>query len=196
MDSRSEDPLGRRLANQEGRLRLLLLHLSGRAVRCRVDAEDLVQEVFLRALATPERIPGPSEGESELFRYLRTIARHTVIDVVRAARAQKRDGREEPLVRSDWSRTGLGASRLADPGPGPLTRLAGGETAEEVARAFDRLAPEHRRVLGLRKFEGLTASEAGGRMGRGEKAIHSLYRRALEAWEAELSRAGYSARSQ
>ena len=188
MDSHPDDPLGRRLANQEGRLRLLLLHLSGRAVRSRVDADDLVQEVFLRALAAPERIPGSSERESELFRYLRAIARHAVIDVVRAARAQKRDGREEPLVRSDWSRTNLGESRLAAPGPGPLTRLVGGETAEEVARAFDRLTPEHRRVLGLRKFEGLTAAEAGERMGRGEKAIHSLYRRALEAWEMALSR--------
>lgn len=188
MDSPLDDPLGRRLANQEGRLRLLLLHLSGRAVRSRVDAEDLVQEVFLRALAAPERIPGPSVSEGDLFRYLRTIARHTVIDVVRAARAQKRDGGEEPLVRSDWSRTSLGQSRLVDPAPGPLTRLAGGETAKQVARAFDRLSPEHRRVLGLRKFEGLSAAEAGERMARGEKAIHSLYRRALEAWEEELTR--------
>ena len=180
--------LGHRLAGLEGRLRLLLLHLASPALRRRVQVEDLVQEVFLRALATPERLPAESAGETELFRYLRTIARHTVIDVVRAARAAKRDGPTVPLARSGWSRTGLGASRVADDTAGPLTRLEGAEESERLRAAFDRLSPDHRRVLGLRKFEGLSAAEAGLRLGRSEKAVHSLYRRALEAWEAALSR--------
>jgi DNA-directed RNA polymerase specialized sigma24 family protein len=38
-------------------------------------------------------------------------------------------------------------------------------------------------VIGLRQLEGLTAAEAGLRLGRSEVAVHSLYRRALEAWE-------------
>lgn len=183
-----EDELGRRLADQEGRLRLLLLHLAGPSVRSRVEVEDLLQEVYLRALVDPDRLPGPSDGENELFRYLRKIARHAVIDVVRAARAAKRDGREEPLKRSDWSRGGPGQSRIPARSPGPATRLVGEETAEQLARAYDRLTPEHRRILGLRKFEGLSAAEAGARMGRSEKAAHSLFRRALEAWEGELAR--------
>ena len=50
--------------------------------------------------------------------------------------------------------------------------------------AYHALAPDHRRVLGLRQFEGLSAAETGARMGRSEAAVHSLYRRALVAWEA------------
>jgi DNA-directed RNA polymerase specialized sigma24 family protein len=42
-------------------------------------------------------------------------------------------------------------------------------------------------VIGLRQFEGLTAAQAGARMGRSEAAVHSLYRRALESWESAAS---------
>ena len=51
-----------------------------------------------------------------------------------------------------------------------------------LMRAFEQLTPEHRRVLGFRQFQGLSARETAVRMGRSETAVHSLYRRALQAW--------------
>lgn len=175
------DP-GARLSACEGRLRLLLLHLSGPAVRARVECDDLVQEVFLRALAHPEHL-ATLPDERALFGHLATLARRTVVDVVRAARALKRSGREEPLMRSDWSHTGLGTERLRARTPGPTTRLEGREVTDRLTAAFLALTPEHRRVIGLRQFEGLSAAQAAVRMGRSETAVHSLYRRALEAWD-------------
>ncbi len=169
----------------QGRLHLLIRHLAGTAVRQRVEIEDLVQEVCLRAIASGS-VPAPSEDDRDLYQYLRTLARHTVIDVVRAARAAKRAGREQ-LRRQDWSRTSPGTSQLAAPGPGPATRVQGQESAQQLTRAFEELSAEHRRVLGLRKFEGLSARDTAQRMGRSEKAVHSLYRRALEAWEQKLT---------
>lgn len=182
------DP-GARLSACAGRLRLFVLHLSGPALRARVDCDDLVQEVFLRALAHPEHLATLAD-ERALFAHLATLARRTILDVVRAARTVKRSGREEPLARSDWSCTGLGSARIAADTPGPATRLQGSETADRLAAAFLVLSPEHRRVIGLRQFEGLSAAEAGRRMGRSETAVHSLYRRALEAWDeaATISR--------
>ncbi len=56
-------------------------------------------------------------------------------------------------------------------------------SAEAWLAAFGTLTPEHRRVLGLRRFEGLSAAETAARMGRSETAVHSLFRRALVAWE-------------
>ena len=97
-----------------------------------------------------------------------------------------RDGRESRLVRSDWSVAGVSQSQLGAPGPGPGTRVAGAEESSRLIAAYEGLAPDHRRVLGLRQFEGLSAAETGQRMGRSESAIHSLYRRALEAWQAEI----------
>ena len=57
-----------------------------------------------------------------------------------------------------------------------------------MAEYSERLAlsAEHRRVLGLRQFEGLSAEQAARRMGRSATAVHSLYRRALLAWEQAL----------
>jgi RNA polymerase sigma-70 factor (ECF subfamily) len=175
---------GARLWSQAPRLRLLFTHLAGRALRRRVELDDLVQETFLRALAHPERLPPTEPGEAALVRYLTVLARHAAVDCARALRARGRDARHEPLVLSAWSHAGVRASELAHAGSGPATRAAGADDARALERAFARLAPEHRRVIGLRQLEGLSALETARRMGRSESAVHSLYRRALLAWEA------------
>lgn len=171
--------LGERLAQQTHRLRLLVSHLAGRAILARVDLEDLVQEVFLRALSAAD-IPPAEPGDPRLFRLLARIARNTVVDVARAIRSQKRDRSAAPLSRSDWSR--VGAGEQASAGPGPATLAASRETQRKMIQAYRRLSGDHRRVLGLRQFEGLSAAETALRMGRSETAVHSLYRRALTAW--------------
>jgi RNA polymerase sigma factor (sigma-70 family) len=178
------DP-GQRLAEQSANLRLLLLHLAGRAVRARVEIDDLVQETYLRALADERGLP---EGEPALRRYLAEVARHVVIDVARALRSAKRDGRSVRLERSGWSRFGLAESQIAQAGPGPGTRAGDAEELARLMAAYERLEPDQRRVIGLRRFAGLDARDAGRRMGRSETAVHSLYRRALLAWESEARR--------
>lgn len=181
----SSSDLGERLGAQTQRLHLLFRHLAGPAVRSRVEVEDVVQEVFLRALVQPGRLPPSEPGEAPLAAYLGRVLRHAVIDIVRALRAGKRDRGEVRLDRSSWSRAGS-ASILGPPasGPGPATRVDLRETEGRLVEAYGGLEPEYRRVIGLRQFEGLSAREVGLRMGRGEAAIHSLYRRALLAWEA------------
>lgn len=175
MDSR--ELRGERLVAHERRLRLLLLHLMGTALRTRIEPEDVVQEVWLRALAAPAPLPSDDEA---VWRFVAHLARNTVVDIARAARAQKRTAVHEPLLRSSWTRAA--AREPAADTAGPATRLLHAERQHDLAAAFDRLAPEHRRVIGLRQFEGLSAAEAAQRMGRSESAVHSLFRRALQAW--------------
>ncbi len=171
------------LAAHAPRLRLALRALAGRAVRARIELDDLLQEVFVRALAGP---PLPDD-DAALGRLLVRIARHVVIDVARAARASKRSaGRAVPLVRSDWSHAGLRESQLLGASAGPATRVVAAETERRWLDAFDALDADHRRVITLRQIEGLSARDAAQRMGRTESAVHSLYRRALEAWSREL----------
>ena len=181
-DAERSDP-GERLARQAGALRLLLGHLAGRAVRARVEVDDLLQETFVRALSDPGGLPPPAPGEAALRRWLARRARNVVVDVARALRAAKRDGRALRLEHSDWSRVGLAESQVALASAGPATRVVRSEEVARLVAAYERLTPDHRRVLGLRRFEGLDARETGRRMGRSEAAVHSLYRRALMAWE-------------
>lgn len=182
--SPAPDP-GERLSAHERRLRLLLAHLAGRAVRVHADLEDLVQEVYLRVWSDARGLPPWEDGDGALWGTLAQRARHVVVDVARALRAKKRDGDERSLDRSDWSRVGASPGVR---GPGPATAAAAAEESRALARRFLALAPEHRRVIGLRQFEGLSARETAARMGRTETAVHSLYRRALAAWEAEQDR--------
>ncbi len=179
-DSGACDP-GARLSARTGRLRLLIASLSGRVVRSRFELDDLVQEVFLRALNDPERIP---TSEVELDRHLALLARHVVVDAARCLRAAKREGDlgAAPLAGGSSSTGSAFQSRIRARSPGPGTQAAQRELSSDLVAAFLRLAPEHRRVLGLRQFQGLSAAESARRMGRSEVAVHSLYRRALEAW--------------
>jgi len=180
-DAHASDPegVGARLAAQRAHLELCYRHLVGRSLRRSVDVEDVVSEVWLRALRA-ELPPLEEPGERALRRYLAVICRHVVVDAARAVRAARRGGREHALGRADWS--AAGSADWASPAPGPATRAASKEQEERLRRAFDTLPGEYRRVLGLRQFEGLSARETGRRMGRSESAVHSLYRRALLAW--------------
>ncbi len=191
MESTSVAEIGGRLARHAPRLRLLVAHLAGRAVRRSLDVDDLVQEVLVRALGVPASIPPaePVEGdalEPALWRYLARLARHTVIDCARALRAAKRAGGASAEHFASSSGHGPRASRIVLDATGPATAALKRETTRDLVRSFERLAPEHRRVLGFRQFEGLSAAETARRMMRSEAAVHSLYRRALDAWAQEL----------
>ena len=161
------------------RVRGLVRHLAGRQLCRRVELDDIVQEVLLRVLAT-EADDWRRFDDDRLWRYVRSAARHTVIDLVRAMRRARRESLADTPPAGDWSRT-----QGFDPPAatrGVLTRVIGNEAHGAVDAAFARLSAEHRRVIGFRQFEGLSAEQTGHRMARSATAVHSLYRRALEAW--------------
>ena len=110
-----------------------------------------------------------------------------IVDVARAARTRKRDGRSA-LERSSWSRTG--ALDPADSSAGPATRAVRDELRTHLRTAFLALSPQHRRVIALRQFEQRSAREAAPRLGCTELAVHALFRRALDAWAREVERLG------
>ncbi len=190
-EKRFDDDHGARLTRHASHLALAYRHLASAGLRARYDAEDAVQEVFVRALRDPAGWPvrgADDGGDAALRRYLHALLRHVVIDLARRVRAARRDGRPLPLARSSVAH-GPRASGLPSLGPGPATQLSAAEDEERLLAAFDALSAEHRRVIGLRRLEGLSAAEAAERMRRSESAIHSLYRRALLAWEAGVANA-------
>lgn len=147
------------------------LRLALRITGDRSEAEDAVQEAFLRAYRSlarfdPERPFGP---------WLLKIA---------ANRALTRAGRrrtERPLDE---------AAGVADPAPGPESTLAGQEDLARVREALTRLSPGERAVLSLHYEEGLPLAGAAEILGITENAAKVRLFRARQSLLALLSAGG------
>ncbi|CAN5818306.1 sigma-70 family RNA polymerase sigma factor [soil metagenome] len=138
-------------------------------VQNRTEAQDLTQEVFLRALRLLDRY---QVTESPFHAYLTTIARN--------------------LLRDRWRRRKLSTIPLIDafdigsntPGPEPLA-LATIER-EVLERAFRTLPDDYQTVIRLRILEERSSPETGELMGRSPDAVRQLQRRALGALRQAL----------
>lgn len=98
------------------------------------ESEDLLQEVFVRALRGASRF----RGDSSVRTWLYAIARYTLFERHRA----RIDG--ESFVD------------LTDAGPGPESLAIGGEERRRLVSALDQLPDEQAIVLELYRIDGLS----------------------------------------
>jgi RNA polymerase sigma-70 factor (ECF subfamily) len=137
------------------RLFMLLLRLLGD----RGEAEDVAQEVMLRAW----RAIGRFRGQSSYFTWLYRIA------VNEANRALERRSRRPAGVA-------IGADELQLPAPaahGPAQQAENSELRRALGRALAELPPPLRTALVLRDVEGLSTQEAAEIAGIGQAAFKS-----------------------
>ncbi len=128
------------------------------------DAEDITQEVFLRALKAFDRY----EQRDVPFRaYLATVARN--------------------LIRSRWRRKVPVHIGLEDAPPlhsneaGPEENAMLGSDLGQLADAFSMLPADYQLVLQLRVLEGQSSADVAERMQRTPAAVRVLQHRALVA---------------
>jgi len=145
------------------------------------DVGDVVQDTYFEAwrrFGQFDAADGSSAG-----RWLATIARHRIVDLVRHHRAAKRGG--------GGGETAAGA---AGRGESELTRMLqdlavyertpsqsaiSHERRAALQRAMDDLRPAYQLVIRMRYLEGLPVREAAERLGRSEHAVHMLCNRAM-----------------
>jgi RNA polymerase sigma-70 factor (ECF subfamily) len=149
------------------------------------DAEDVVQETFLRAFRQIRRF----EARSSFATWLYRITVNCSHDLLRQRpRAGSRPSLDDPGLRV--------AAELADPSVSadPLRELASRRIDERVRIAMDGLSDQERSAFVMRHFEGLSIEEIGRVLDlKTSAAKHSVFRavhklrRALEP-VAELSR--------
>jgi RNA polymerase sigma-70 factor (ECF subfamily) len=113
-------------------------------------AADVVQEVFMALLTDSLRFD-PLRGT--LANFLFGVARKLVLrhDAPRWCEAPLPEGDEDGE-----------APEAACEAPGPLGRLLGNETAEQVWRALAQLAPHYREAVILYELHGLSYLEIAG----------------------------------
>jgi len=128
----------------------------------RSDADDVLQETFLRLA----RARGKLATVSNLTSYVFAIARNESSRLLEAARRRG----EAPLFPS--------ADMLFDNGAAIDARRR--EAADLVAAAMAALSPEHREVVELKAFAGLTFREIGQLLEEPLGTVATRYRTALE----------------
>lgn len=133
----------------------------GGALREKIEPEDVLQDAFVTALKSFDEFEYTDDGA--FLRWMCRLIDHRLRDAYDYFTAKKRQA--IPLPRSAPT--------------GPLTALGRAENRQQLEAALSKLSDEHREVLLLRYFEGLSAEEAGVRMNRSAGAIRNLAARAL-----------------
>jgi RNA polymerase sigma-70 factor, ECF subfamily len=170
--SGDEDAFRRLVERHSSRLFRLAYRMTGNAM----DAEDVVQESFLKAY---QRL-GQFEERASFASWLHRIGVHTACDLLRRRRARPR-----PVPNADDSDDPAEALPAGDPGP---DRLAESEQVQRrVAGAMSRLSEQERAAFVLRHYEQMTTREIGVALGVDDGAAkHSVFRAVRKLREALL----------
>jgi RNA polymerase sigma-70 factor (ECF subfamily) len=133
------------------------------------DAEDVVQEAFLKAY----RQLGSFHGRASFSTWLYRIAANCALDLVRA---RQRRG-EKYLESASPGETKDSLSSLASPSPSPDRLAMSGEVRERLAEAMNELSAAERAAFVLRHFEGMCIEDVGRALGcQTGAAKHSVFR--------------------
>lgn len=137
------------------------------------EAEDLVQETYLRAVRAFDRL----RPESNLKSWLYTIMRNTWLNLVRHTRSgpQFIDDQEQDTVT------------LAKSSDDPHTEYVAGIEREHVRAAVESLPQAYREVVMLREFEGFSYEEIAEILGCAAGTVTSRLARGRDRLRAALS---------
>jgi RNA polymerase sigma-70 factor (ECF subfamily) len=149
-----------------------VFRLAFRMTRNEEDAEDVVQETFLKAYRNLHRFA----GRSEFSTWVHAIAANCAFDLLR--RRAPREERTRPLEAEAFEAAASDSS--------PERALFGSEVGSQVARSLDRLSVMERSAFVLRHFEGRTIAEIGRTLGVKSGAAKNCVFRAVAKLRRDL----------
>jgi RNA polymerase sigma-70 factor, ECF subfamily len=122
------------------------------------DAEDIVQETFMRAYKQLNRYESRSSFSTWLYR----IASNCSVDLIRSRKVR------QPVEVPET---------LRDHAPEPDRLMYSSQVQDRVSEAMDQLSGQERTAFVLRHFEGLSIDEISGALGLNANAAkHSIFR--------------------
>ena len=134
----------------------------GDAVKARVEAADIVQDTFSKALESIRYFQW--RGDDSFYRWLGTIAEHLIWNI--AKKRSTESLRLDPENQSD---------------PSAGKRLQRAERFERLEAALETLHDDQREAVLLARIDGMSLNEVARRMGRSPGAVQKLVARALLA---------------
>ena len=142
------------------------------------DAEDVVQETFLRAFKRLDHF----EARAQFGSWLHRIGANCAYDLLRT-RARERSRRLQPGEGDDVERI---EQVVPSKAPGPERLMAGTELRARVDAAMERMSALERAAFTLRHLEGHTIAEIGATLGLDVSAAKQSVFRAVRKVRATL----------
>jgi RNA polymerase sigma-70 factor (ECF subfamily) len=147
-----------------------LFHLAYRITGNEAEAEDVVQETFVRAWRALDRF----EARAQVGSWLHRIAANAALDVVRARRRHGERTVGRPAGQ-DEERDPL--ETVASDLPSPERLVAGTEISRRLRAAMAQLTASERTAFVLRHFEDQPIEEIGRALGlQGNAAKQTVFR--------------------
>ena len=148
--------------------------------RSKLDSVDVVQDALILALGGLKDFTYRNEGD--FLRWLSRIAENKLHDIFDEFYADKRDIRKEIPFK------GRGSTKDAFVGAvesicttTPSVIMCKKEALDRLEKALDELKPEYKKVIVLKRIEGLTYAEIAERLGKSAEAVGMLLSRAMTA---------------
>jgi len=157
----------------------LVYRLAIRMLNDSQDAEDVLQETFLKALRGLKNF----DGRSSLSTWLYRIATNEALMALRRKKPdmvstdepmETEDGEQEPVQIVDWGRL-------------PENELMSAEVQRYLDEAIDRLSPSLKAVFVMRDLQGLSTQETGEVLNLSETAVKTRLSRARLRLREDLS---------
>ena len=142
-------------------------------VKNKEQAEDLVQEVYIRVLKSYDQFEGKSSEKTWLF----SIARNVAIDSFRKQKGWK----QKLLEKFDWS-----TNQVKDDCPIPEEIALRNEEIQFIYKCLDKCTIDQRLVIVMRYFNELSISETAETLQWTESKVKTTQHRALKVLKKHM----------
>jgi RNA polymerase sigma-70 factor (ECF subfamily) len=174
----SADAMADYIQMRRGDLLAVILNKMGPALRSRIEAEDILQEISTTAVTSMHDLDFSARGP---FGWLCEIIQRKVIDAERRFRSQKRGAHREVGIdgASDQGSVGI-ANLLVASITSPSRAFSRNQKEFVLLNAMEKMPDEQRRVLQMRYGDGLAPRDIARQIGKSDGATRVLLTRALQ----------------
>jgi RNA polymerase sigma-70 factor (ECF subfamily) len=161
--------------------RIIRLRLNNKKLRSKLDSVDIVQDALILALAGLQDFTYRHEGD--FLRWLSKIAENKLYDTLDKFHTSKRDINREISFRKEGRSADSGFTGSAGPvgTTTPSVIMCRKEALDRLEKALDKLKPEYKEIVMLKRIEGLSHAEIAKRLGKNTGAVRMLLARAMAA---------------
>lgn len=160
--------------------RIIRLRLDHK-LRPKLDSVDVVQDALIQALGGLKDFNYRNEGD--FLRWLCRIAENKLRDIFDKFHADKRDVHKEIPFKKEGRSTESGSVGAAGPmhTTTPSVIACRKEALDKLEQALDKLKPEYKQIVVLKRIEGLSHAEIAEKLGKNTGAVRMLLARAMAA---------------